>query len=237
MTARRSNGLKALLLLAVATVLPLRAARADEAATLAGLAPTLSRAAIAEALAAISCAKAKGIAPDARRLAIVDYTRSSQEKRLWIFDLQQNKVLFSEFVAHGKGSGFDVPTEFSNHEGSHQSSLGLFLTDETYQGGHGYSLKLLGLSGSLNNLAFERKIVMHGADYVDPDKARQFGRLGRSFGCPALRPQVVRPIIDTLKEGQFLYAYGPGSAAAKKCETVALALPEERQVPIRTASR
>lgn len=218
-------------------MLSVQPAQADDAATLAALVPELSRAAIAEALAAVDCAKAQGIAPHADRLAIVDYTRSSQERRLWIFDLQQNRVLFQEFVAHGKGSGFDVPTEFSNRNASHQTSLGLFVTDETYQGGNGYSLKLRGLSGPLNDRALERRIVMHGADYVDPDKARQRGRLGRSFGCPAVRPQVARPIIDTLKEGQFLYAYGPGSAAAENCECVALASREERAVEGQSSSR
>ena len=219
----QSKGLRAFLLLAATAVLSVATAQADEAATLAGLAPGLSQEAIREALAAVGCAKARGIAPEADRLAIADYTRPSQQRRLWIFDLQQNRVLFQEFVAHGKGSGFDVPTEFSNHNDSHQSSLGLFVTDETYQGSNGYSLKLVGLSGQLNDLALARRIVMHGAAYVAPDRARQIGRLGRSFGCPAVRPQVARPIIDALKEGQFLYAYGPGSAAAEHCVSPAQA--------------
>jgi hypothetical protein len=213
-----SNGLRAVVLVAAVVLATGGRAPANECATLATLAPALPVAAIREAVAAMECAKAKGIAPQAERLAIVDYTRPSQERRLWIFDLQQKKVLFEEFVAHGKGSGLDVPDEFSNHEGSHQTSLGLFVTDETYQGGNGYSLRLRGLSGQLNDRALERRIVMHGARYVDPEKARRFGRLGRSYGCPAVRPQVARPIIDTLKEGQFLYAYGPGSAAARHCE-------------------
>lgn len=228
MRAPRSRALRAILLLAATTMLSAPPAQADEAATLAALAPELSRAAITEALTAVRCAKAKGVAPRADRLAIVDYTRSSQERRLWIFDLQQKKVLFQEFVAHGKNSGEDVPTDFSNRNGSHQTSLGLFLADETYEGGNGYSLKLLGLSGPLNDLALERKIVMHGADYVDPEKAREVGRLGRSFGCPSVRRQVARPIIDTLKEGQLLYAYGPGSAVAKNCDTLALVTRSER---------
>jgi hypothetical protein len=198
-------------------------ANAIEIEKLIGLAPGLSAAAIREALAAVDCAKAKGIAPDAERLAIVDYTRPSLEPRLWIFDLAAKKVLFEEFVAHGRGSGDDVATSFSNRPRSYKTSLGLFLTDETYEGGNGYSLKLRGLSGSLNDLAFSRKIVMHGAPYVNPLKAKQYGRLGRSLGCPAVRPQVARSIIDALKEGQFFYAYGPGSSAAKSCERIAMA--------------
>jgi len=195
----------------------------DEAARLARLAPDLSRTAISEAVTAMQCAKAKGIGAQAERLAIIDYTKSSQQPRLWIFDLTRNSVLFEELVAHGKGSGEDVPTEFSNRNGSHQTSLGLFLTDETYQGGHGCALKLLGLNSGLNDAALERRIVMHGADYVDSEVAQKLGRLGRSFGCPAVRREVAQPVIDTLKEGQFLYAYGPGSAAAKKCETINVA--------------
>ena len=221
MRALRSTARRAFLILTATAALSVASARADEAEVLATLAPELSRAAISEALAAVDCAKARGIAPDAERLAIVDYTRSSQERRLWVFDLRQNRVLFREFVAHGKGSGFDVATEFSNRNGSHQTSLGLFVTDETYQGGNGYSLKLRGLSGELNDLALARRIVMHGAAYVDPERARQTGRMGRSFGCPAVRRQVARPIIDTLKEGQFLYAFGSGSATAERCETLA----------------
>jgi hypothetical protein len=132
----------------------------------------------------------------------------------------QKKVLFEEFVAHGRGSGLDIPTKFSNRPSSYKTSLGLFVTDETYEGGNGYSLRLHGLTRALNHLAFDRKIVMHGAPYVNPEKARQAGRLGRSLGCPAVRPQVARSIIDTLKEGQFFYAYGPGSSAAKSCESI-----------------
>lgn len=199
------------------------AASASELDKLVGLAPGLSASAIREALAAVDCAKAKGIAPEADRLAIVDYTLPSVEPRLWIFDLAKKKVLFEEFVAHGRGSGEDVATSFSNRPRSYKTSLGLFLTDETYEGGNGYSLKLRGLSGSLNDLAFSRRIVMHGAPYVNPEKAKKYGRLGRSLGCPAVRPQVARRIIDTLKEGQFFYAYGPGSSSAKSCEAIAMA--------------
>jgi hypothetical protein len=217
------NVLRTFVLLCATCALFVPAARASELEKLVGLAPGLSAAAIREALAAVDCAKSKGIATEADRLAIVDYTRPSVEPRLWVFDLEQKTVLFEEFVAHGRGSGLDVPTEFSNRSGSYKTSLGLFVTDETYEGGNGYSLRLRGLSGGLNDLAFSRKIVMHGASYVNPQKARKFGRLGRSLGCPAVRPQVARPIIDTLKEGQFLYAYGPGSEAANSCETVVLA--------------
>jgi len=223
MKPERRRGLPAFLLLAAATAFFAATARADEVELLARLAPDLERSAIAEALSAMACAKTKGIGTDAGRLAIIDYTRSSREKRFWVFDLQHNALLFEEHVAHGKQSGFDVPTEFSNKTGSYQSSLGLFLTDTTYQGANGYSLQLQGLNGPLNARALERRIVMHGAPYVDPDAAARMGRLGRSLGCPAVRKEVAAPMIDAIKQGQFLYIYGPGSAVAKNCDTVALA--------------
>lgn len=224
MTTTLLHGLRAGLMFAAAAIVVAPCAHAaDEATALARLAPGLSRPAISEALTAMKCAKAKGIGTDAHRLAIIDYTLPSQEPRLWVFDLARNKVLFEELVAHGKGSGDDVPTTFSNRNGSHQSSLGLFLTDETYEGGHGESLKLLGLNRGLNDAALKRRIVMHGAAYVDADVAQKLGRLGRSFGCPAVRREVAQPVIDTLKEGQFLYAYGPGSSAAKRCEAITVA--------------
>jgi hypothetical protein len=132
--------------------------------------------------------------------------------------------LFQEHVAHGKGSGEDIPDAFSNRYGSHQTSLGLFLTDETYQGGNGYSLRLQGLSRGFNESAMERLIVMHGAPYVNPVAAKKMGRLGRSLGCPAVRTAVAQPMIDTLKRGQFIYAYGPGTAKLSSCRTENLSL-------------
>lgn len=162
---------------------------------------------LALALEARDCAK--DAAPDAERLAVIDYSRPSTEPRLWVFDLAARKLLFSEHVAHGRGSGENLATAFSNRNGSHQSSLGLFVTAETYQGGNGYSLRMDGLEPGVNDAARDRLIVMHGAPYVDPLAAALQGRLGRSFGCPAVRPEVAREVIDTLKQGQLLFAYYP----------------------------
>ncbi|WP_295364156.1 murein L,D-transpeptidase catalytic domain family protein [Arenimonas sp.] len=162
---------------------------------------------LALALEARDCAK--DAAPDAERLAVIDYSRPSTEPRLWVFDLEARKLLFAEHVAHGRGSGENLATAFSNRNGSHQSSLGLFVTAETYQGGNGYSLRMDGLEPGVNDAARERLIVMHGAPYVDPLAAALQGRLGRSFGCPAVRPAVAREVIDTLKQGQLLFAYYP----------------------------
>jgi len=196
---------------------------ADDVALIRRLAPDLKPAVISEAVSAMKCAQRNGVGAFANRLAIIDYTLPSRTPRLWVVDLKKRKLLFEEFVAHGRGSGDDVPNAFSNLEGSHQTSLGLYLTDETYEGGNGYSLKLQGLSRGFNESAMERYIVMHGAAYVNPDAVPALGRLGRSLGCPAVRNEVARPIIDTLKLGQFIYAHGPGTAKLASCRTENLA--------------
>jgi hypothetical protein len=179
------------------------------AATIASLAPDANRDAIAIALAAMRCAQGSGVGAGASRLALIDYSRPSTEPRLWVFDLRNNRLLFEEVVAHGRGSGENFAKVFSNESGSHASSLGLFLTRATYQGRNGYSLRMQGLEPGINDAAMERAIVMHGAPYVDPDKAAMQGRLGRSFGCPAVREAVARGMIDALKDGQFVFAYYP----------------------------
>lgn len=172
-------------------------------------APEASQDALMRALEARDCAASSGTAPRTQRLAVIDYSLPSTEPRLWVFDLQQERLLYAEHVAHGRGSGDNQAERFSNVEGSHQSSLGLFLTAETYHGGNGYSLRLDGLEQGINDRARERLIVMHGAPYVDPVLALRQGRLGRSFGCPALRPEVARQVIDVLRGGQLLFAYYP----------------------------
>jgi hypothetical protein len=198
-------------------------AMADDVALISRLAPDLKPVVISEAVSAMKCAQHNGVGTSANRLAIIDYTLPSHTPRLWVLDLQKRKLLFEELVAHGKGSGEDVPNAFSDLEGSHQSSLGLYLTDETYEGGNGYSLKLQGLSRGFNESAMQRAIVMHGAAYVNPEVVSALGRLGRSWGCPAVRTAVARPIIDTLKLGQFIYAYGPGTAKLASCKSENLA--------------
>lgn len=178
-------------------------------ARLAAAAPDADPKVLALALQARTCAMASEGASSASRLAVIDYSRPSTETRLWVFDLKRKALLFAEHVAHGRGSGENLAQAFSNREGSHQSSLGLFRTAETYQGGNGYSMRMDGLEPGVNDAARDRLIVMHGAPYVDPLAALKQGRLGRSFGCPAVRPQVARELIDTLKQGQLLFAYYP----------------------------
>ena len=169
-------------------------------------APGLNRQALQHALAAMQCAVNHGAAP-ARRLAVIDFSRPSTERRLWIFDLRRRGLLLRDFVAHGRASGENFADRFSNLLGSHQTSLGLFRTAESYSGKHGYSLRMDGLEPGLNDLARERAIVIHGAAYVNPLLVQSQGRIGRSLGCPAVRPEVARMVVDQLKGGQFLFAW------------------------------
>jgi hypothetical protein len=161
------------------------------------------------ALNASTCARTLGAVVNERLLTVIDYSKASTEPRLWVLDLESERVLFEELVAHGRGSGENYATRFSNAEGSHQTSLGLFRTADTYVGSNGYSLRLDGLEAGVNDRARERAIVMHGAPYVNEDAARTLGRLGRSWGCPALRQTVARTVIDTIKQGSLVFAYYP----------------------------
>ncbi len=141
-------------------------------------------------------------------LTVIDYTLPSREKRLWVLDLDRDSVLVRELVAHGRNSGGDLATRFSNDPGSNQSSLGTFVTGSTYVGAHGLSLRLLGLDPGVNDNALERAIVMHGADYVNADIVHSLGRLGRSLGCPALATDVAPRVIDLIKGGTVIFAFG-----------------------------
>jgi L,D-transpeptidase-like protein len=214
--------LTALLLVASLTALNAREAAPALPATLAGAlssaswAPanigTLQRPVFDLALGAAACAVRSGSIPDLATLTVIDYSRPSTEKRLWVFDLRTRALLYEELVAHGRGSGDNVATSFSNQAESHQSSLGLFRTEDTYVGKNGYSLRLRGLDAGFNDRAFDRAIVMHGAPYVSDTFARAQGRLGRSWGCPALREGIAREVIDTVKGRGLVFAYYPDPA-------------------------
>jgi hypothetical protein len=141
-------------------------------------------------------------------LTIVDYRKTSKEKRLYVVDLKRRQLRYHTLVAHGKGSGASDATRFSNTPGSKTSSLGFFLTGEPYFGVHGYSLKLKGLEESINDNAEARSIVIHGAAYVSEGFIERYGRLGRSWGCPALPVDQTREIIDAIKGGSCLFVYG-----------------------------
>lgn len=140
-------------------------------------------------------------------LTLIDFSKPSTEKRLYVFDMDRKKLLFHSVVSHGKNSGGNYATSFSNEYGSYKSSLGFYLTDSPYQGKNGYSLLLDGLEKGINDRARQRAIVVHGAAYADPSVARSAGRLGRSFGCPAVPKNLSKPIIDAIKGGSVIFIY------------------------------
>ncbi|GHT39328.1 hypothetical protein FACS189437_02380 [Bacteroidia bacterium] len=140
-------------------------------------------------------------------LTIIDFSKASMEERMYVIDMEKKILLFRSHVAHGKNSGANYATSFSNNPGSCQSSLGFYLTEQTYQGKNGLSLVLNGLEKGINDNAKSRAVVIHGADYCNPNSAKSLGRLGRSFGCPALPRALTQPIIDTIKNGSLLYIY------------------------------
>jgi L,D-transpeptidase catalytic domain len=162
----------------------------------------------AAALSAAETAIAQGKAGDPSTLTVIDFTRPSVEKRMWVYDLRSRTLLFDELVSHGRGSGLTMATAFSNDADSHMSSLGLYRTGEAYMGKNGYSLRLDGLDQGVNDHARDRAIVVHGAPYVNAIMAKANGYLGRSYGCPAVRPEIARPLIDAIKGGGLLFAYG-----------------------------
>ena len=142
-------------------------------------------------------------------LTVIDYSLPSDQKRLWVINLESGRLLFHEYVTHGKGSGTKNSTRFSNVPESKTSNIGLMKTAETYWGRHGYSLKLDGLEDGFNDNARARAIVIHGASYATEDFARRYGRLGLSWGCPALDPVVSTALIDTIKGGSLVFGYAP----------------------------
>jgi L,D-transpeptidase catalytic domain len=142
-------------------------------------------------------------------LTIIDYSKSSSQKRLYVLDMNSGKILFNTLAAHGKNSGMDYATDFSNEESSNKTSLGFFITSNTYMGNNGYSLRLQGCEKGINNRAMERAIVMHGAGYVNENFVQSNGYLGRSHGCPAVPQQISKSIIDVIKNGSCLFLYHP----------------------------
>jgi len=161
------------------------------------------------ALGATNCAVRSGAVTDPSTLTVIDYSKPSTEKRLWVFDLRARELVYEELVAHGQGSGDNLARRFSNEPDTHATSLGLFVTADTYVGKNGYSLRLDGLDRGFNDRARDRAIVMHGAPYVNAALAQAQGRLGRSWGCPALRDAVARDVIDLVKGGGLVFAYYP----------------------------
>ena len=167
------------------------------------------------ALGAASCAVKTGAVDAPETLTVIDYSKPSSERRLWVFDLRSKELLYEELVAHGQGSGANMATQFSNNDESHQTSLGLFVTRDTYVGKNGYSLRLDGLDRGVNDRARDRAIVMHGAPYVSQAFVKANGRLGRSWGCPAISAAVAKQMIDRVKGGGLVFAYYPDAGFIK----------------------
>jgi len=140
-------------------------------------------------------------------LSIIDYSKPSTERRFFIIDIENRKLLYQTLVAHGKKSGYLNATKFSNKYGSHKSSLGFFRTGNSYFGIRGYSLQLEGLEQGINDNARLRGIIIHGANYVDERLANGNGVIGRSWGCPAVSKKLSKEIINLLKGGSLLYIY------------------------------
>lgn len=151
-------------------------------------------------------------------LSIVDFSMASSQKRYWLVDLEKKQVLFNTFIAHGKNTGIEKAERFSNRKNSNMSSLGFYLTKETYLGKHGYSLRLDGLEKGINSNARDRAIVIHQADYVSQEYIENNGRLGRSFGCPALPMEYNQAIIDLIKGKSVFFIYYPSENYFKNSE-------------------
>lgn len=173
----------------------------------------LTREAFDSAVAGWQKLKQHGRLPRPEILAVVDFSRSANQKRLFILNLREGTLLRQTYVAHGRNTGNEFARTFSNESGSFCSSPGFYLTGEPYSGKHGLSLKLNGLQPGINDQALPRAIVIHGADYVSEDFIKANGRLGRSLGCPAVPQEEAAEIIHTLQNGTCLYIHAPGTPA------------------------
>jgi hypothetical protein len=142
-------------------------------------------------------------------LSICDLSQSSRNKRLYVLDLEKKEVVINTYVAHGRNSGTEYARSFSNNPASHKTSLGFYVTQETYYGNNGLSLKIRGLEKGFNDRANGRNIVIHGSEYVGPDFLRMNRFSGRSYGCPAVPSDETETIIDAIKEGSCLFIYHP----------------------------
>jgi hypothetical protein len=171
-------------------------------------APSLSSDAIKLGVKAYSHAESIGLDKQ-HVLTIIDYSKSSSKQRLWVFDMRDGHVIYNTLVAHGKGSGMDYATKFSDKPHSDATSIGVYLTGSTYSGKHGYSMRLKGLDKGYNDNVYSRAVVMHSAWYVGKQFLAEHGRLGRSWGCPALSPQEASKVISTIKNGSIMLAYYP----------------------------
>lgn len=169
----------------------------------------LSREAFDLALKGFERLSKKRLVRNKNIITVIDFSKASNQKRLYIIDIKNNKLLYQSLVAHGRNSGLEYATNFSNETDSHKSSLGFYVTMNTYSGEHGYALKLKGCEKGINNKAYDRAIVIHGSEYVTEQFLKTNGYLGRSFGCPALPQKITKKIIDVIKNGSCIFIYHP----------------------------
>ncbi len=173
-------------------------------------APGLNQSALKSAVHAYQKAALKHLVKKPM-LTVIDYSLPSSQQRMWIFDVNRHKLVMNTYVAHGQNSGMQKANHFSNTPSSKASSLGTFITKDTYSGHNGISLNLQGLEKGFNDNALNRRVVIHGAWYMDPSYIRQTGRAGRSWGCPAVAKSVASSLINTIKGGSVVFAYYPDS--------------------------
>lgn len=214
------------LFIIVLTLLPICTLTAQENSVLPPADHTLSQNVITATNKILMCAKKEGIEHN-NILTIIDYSLPSTDKRLWVFDLNTNKMLYHTYVSHAMKSGLFTPDYFSNTRNSQSNSLGVFKTDFSYDGRYGMAVKLQGLENSFNDNAYDRFIVIHPAWYVSEDFIRKYGRLGRSWGCPAISPELNDKIIDTIKDNSLVIVYYPSAKWLSKshflnCDELAL---------------
>lgn len=184
---------------------------ADQIKAIEAQAPNLNPKALDAALKPYEVARAKGLDPQ-QILTVVDFSKPSTDQRFYVIDFKNNKVLFNTLVAHGKNSGDNYATHFSNQPGSDESSLGLYVTQQTQTGHDGYELVIKGVTPGYNTNAQSRAVIVHGAAYVSPQFAQSHDRLGRSWGCFALDKSQVTSVINTIKDGSLIFAYAPDQA-------------------------
>jgi hypothetical protein len=183
------------------------------------VAPKLNKKVLSLALNAYQKASAKGAVKNPK-LTVIDYSLPSSKQRMWIFDLKKEKLLYNTHVAHGQNSGMNVPKHFSNRPSSKATSLGTYLTRGTYFGSKGLSLNLQGLEKGFNDNAYSRRVVIHGAWYVEPGFIKRAGRAGRSWGCPSIAKTIAKPVINLIKGGSVVFAYYPDKKYLSKSRYV-----------------
>ena len=168
--------------------------------------------------------RGKGILKNDSVLTIINFTKSSVQERLYVINLKRKQIVLKSLVAHGKNSGIEFATDFSNRKHSSQSSLGFYVTENTYYGKHGLSLRMIGLEKGVNDNAYDRAIVIHSANYATEDFIKKHGRLGRSLGCPAVPPKVSKKLINTIKDGSLVFIYHENNNNIAKISPVFISL-------------